>query len=95
MFVRLHDGLTLTAGELRAFLKDRLAPFEIPRRVKFVEDIPKTMVGKPLRRALVASVAESQAADNGAEPLDDASVHETPAHRAPEHGTPTREEQTS
>ncbi|MFQ5467245.1 MAG: long-chain fatty acid--CoA ligase, partial [Kiloniellaceae bacterium] len=45
-FVRLRDGLTLTGGELRAFLKDRLAPFEIPRRVKFVEAIPKTIVGK-------------------------------------------------
>ena len=68
-FVRLRDGLTLTGGELRAFLKDRLAPFEIPRRVKFVEAIPKTIVGKPLRRVLIAeSIRQEDDGDETDEP---------------------------
>ncbi len=53
-FVVLRDGVTLTASELRTFLKERLAPFEVPRKVEFVDEIPKTLIGKPLRRALVA-----------------------------------------
>jgi long-chain acyl-CoA synthetase len=52
-FVKLAEGHTLTGTELRAFLKDKLAPFEIPRKVEFREDIPKTLIGKPLRRQLV------------------------------------------
>jgi long-chain acyl-CoA synthetase len=53
-FVKTRDGMGLTGAELREFLQDKLAPFEIPRRVEFREEIPKTLVGKPLRRALVA-----------------------------------------
>ena len=52
-FVQVHDGATLTVAELRTFLKDKLAPFEIPRQVEFRDEIPKTVVGKPLRRVLV------------------------------------------
>ena len=52
-FVRLRDGMTLTGGALREFLQDKLAPFEIPRKVEFRESIPRTLVGKPLRRVLV------------------------------------------
>ncbi len=52
-FVTLKPGESLSAGELRKFLKDRLAPFEVPRRVEFIAEIPKTIVGKPLRRELV------------------------------------------
>ncbi len=52
-FVKLAEGVTLTGTELRGFLKDKLAPFEIPRKVEFRQEIPKTLVGKPLRRQLV------------------------------------------
>jgi len=53
-FVKARDGMALTGSALREFLQDKLAPFEIPRRVEFRENIPKTLVGKPLRRELVA-----------------------------------------
>ena len=53
-FITLCEGATLTGAELRSFLGDKLAPFEIPRRVAFIDEIPKTIIGKPLRRALVA-----------------------------------------
>ncbi len=52
-FVKLRAGETLTAGALREFLRDKLAPFEVPRKVEFREEIPHTLVGKPLRRQLV------------------------------------------
>ena len=71
-FVVLRDGEVLTAADLRGFLKERLAPFEVPRKVEFVEEIPKTLIGKPLRRALVAyeqrrqdAYAAARAAPNG------------------------------
>ena len=52
-FVKLAEDVTLTGTELRGFLKDKLAPFEVPRKVEFRDEIPKTLVGKPLRRQLV------------------------------------------
>jgi long-chain acyl-CoA synthetase len=71
-FVVLHEGVAMSAAELREFLKDRLAPFEIPRKVEFVQEIPKTLIGKPLRRALIAfeerrtqAIAEARVSVNG------------------------------
>jgi long-chain acyl-CoA synthetase len=43
----------LKASGLREFLKDKLASFEIPRRVEFRDEIPKTLIGKPSRRTLI------------------------------------------
>lgn len=37
---------------LRAWLLERLAPFKVPRRIWFVDDIPRTATGKVLRGAL-------------------------------------------
>jgi long-chain acyl-CoA synthetase len=53
-YVRPAPGATLTAAELRAFLKDQLAPFEQPRRIEFRDTLPHTLMGKPSRRALIA-----------------------------------------
>ena len=38
--------------ELRAFCRERLAPYKVPSRIEFRTELPKTMVGKVLRRAL-------------------------------------------
>jgi long-chain acyl-CoA synthetase len=53
-FVTLRAGETLSAGGLRAFLKDKLAPFEQPRQIEFRSELPKTFLGKPSRRSLIA-----------------------------------------
>jgi long-chain acyl-CoA synthetase len=53
-FVRLRAGASLTTAELRAFLRDKLAPFEIPKRVEFCTELPRTLLGKPSRRELIA-----------------------------------------
>ncbi len=53
-FVTLRPGTTLSAAELRAFLHDKLAPFEQPRKIEFRDQLPRTFVGKPSRRSLIA-----------------------------------------
>jgi long-chain acyl-CoA synthetase len=63
-FVHLRDGENLTAGELRAFLKDKLAPFEIPRKIEFRGTLPKTLIGKISKLDLIApEAAETPAGD--------------------------------
>ncbi len=39
----------ITETELRMYLLDRLVPFKVPRRIYFVDKIPKNAAGKPLR----------------------------------------------
>jgi long-chain acyl-CoA synthetase len=51
-WVVLADGRQATAEELRAFCRERLAPYKVPATVEFRRELPKTMVGKVLRRAL-------------------------------------------
>jgi len=50
--VVLRAGCSATESELRDFCRGRLAPYKIPARVEFRSELPKTMVGKVLRRAL-------------------------------------------
>jgi long-chain acyl-CoA synthetase len=51
-WVVLRGGHAATEPELRAFCRERLAPYKVPSQVEFRTDLPKTMVGKVLRRAL-------------------------------------------
>ncbi len=46
-------GQTLTEADLIAHCAEYLTQYEIPRRYDFVDDIPKTAVGKTLRRELI------------------------------------------
>jgi len=39
----------VTVKELRHFLLDRITPFKIPRKIWFVDEIPRTSSGKPMR----------------------------------------------
>ncbi|RPF70646.1 long-chain-fatty-acid--CoA ligase [Aurantiacibacter spongiae] len=54
LFVALHEGESLTEEELRAFLKGRLNPIEMPDAYEFRDELPKTLVGKLEKKALVA-----------------------------------------
>jgi long-chain acyl-CoA synthetase len=51
-FIVLKPGETATAEELTAFCRERLAPYKIPRVFEFRESLPKTTIGKVLRRQL-------------------------------------------
>ncbi|MCY4512176.1 MAG: AMP-binding protein [Bdellovibrionales bacterium] len=43
--------LSLTEEDLKLHCRKLLAPYKIPKTIEFVENIPKTNIGKPLRRA--------------------------------------------
>ena len=51
-WVVYRPGMSTTEAELKAFCRERLAPYKVPSRFEFVNDLPKTMIGKVLRRAL-------------------------------------------
>ncbi len=59
-YVKLRAGESLNAGELKRFLKDKLAPYEQPRRIEFRDELPKTFIGKHSRRDLVAEEVRRQ-----------------------------------
>ena len=48
----LHEGETATVEEIREFCREQLAPFKVPTQVEFRDELPKTTVGKILRREL-------------------------------------------
>ena len=51
--VLLKPGTTLTAEELQAHVKEKLAPFKVPSKVVFVdEQLPRGATGKILKREL-------------------------------------------
>jgi benzoate-CoA ligase len=45
-YVVLKPGQAATDAELKAFVKDRLAPYKYPRQIEFVAELPKTATGK-------------------------------------------------
>jgi len=57
-WIVVADGQQVTADELIAFCSANLAPYEVPRRMEFVKELPKTSVGKILRRDLVKMEAD-------------------------------------
>jgi long-chain acyl-CoA synthetase len=63
-FVVKRSGATTTEEEILVFCKERLAPYKAPRTVEFRDDLPKSAVGKLLRRVLV----EEERARTGARP---------------------------
>lgn len=51
-WVVLRAGQTASEADLRAYCRERLAPYKVPSHIDFRAELPKTMVGKVLRRAL-------------------------------------------
>jgi acyl-CoA synthetase (AMP-forming)/AMP-acid ligase II len=63
----LRSGAAATALELRRFAATRLAPFKVPRRILFLEAIPRTATGKP-QRALLAERFRNRTLSPGVPP---------------------------
>jgi long-chain acyl-CoA synthetase len=61
-WVVVKPGETLTDDELKAFCKERLAAYKVPTHYEFRDELPKTTVGKILRRELVRQHKESNPA---------------------------------
>jgi long-chain acyl-CoA synthetase len=51
-FVVPKPGLAMTAEALTDYCKERLAPYKVPKIVEFIDQLPRTPVGKPDRKAL-------------------------------------------
>ena len=58
-WIVLKPGETLTEEELKAFCKEHLAPYKVPTHYEFRGELPKTTVGKILRRELVRQHKEA------------------------------------
>jgi len=58
-WIVVKPGETLTEEELKAFCKEHLAPYKVPTHYEFRAELPKTTVGKILRRELVRQHKES------------------------------------
>lgn len=58
-WVVLRSGQQATEDEIRAYCRLRLAAYKVPRQVEFRAELPKSLVGKVLRHALVAEEASS------------------------------------
>ena len=52
-WIVMKPGETITEAELKAFCKEHLAPYKVPTHYEFRTELPKTTVGKILRRELV------------------------------------------
>lgn len=52
-FIVLKKGETATEEEIISFCRESLAPYKVPKSVEFRDSLPKTLVGKILRRELV------------------------------------------
>jgi long-chain acyl-CoA synthetase len=53
-WVVLYAGQQLSEAELRDYCRERLAAYKVPKFVEFRDSLPKSNVGKILRRELVA-----------------------------------------
>jgi long-chain acyl-CoA synthetase len=61
VFVKLKEGQAASEEEIIAFCRENLAPYKVPKFVEFRAELPKTMVGKILRRQLVQEELTKQA----------------------------------
>jgi long-chain acyl-CoA synthetase len=65
-YIVLQEGQEATEKEIIAFCKERMAAYKVPKKIEFRKDLPKTIIGKILRRELLAEekARETAAAAN-------------------------------
>ena len=63
-WIKLHEGRTATAEEIRAFCEGKIAHFKIPRYIRFVDSYPMTITGKVqkyiMREQMAKELAKSK-----------------------------------
>lgn len=52
-FIVKKDNITVTEEELDAFCRGKMASYKVPRLYEFRDELPKSLIGKVLRRVLV------------------------------------------
>jgi fatty-acyl-CoA synthase len=53
-FVVVRDGMSLSADEVRDYVRENLATYKVPREVVFLDQLPRNPTGKVLKRELAA-----------------------------------------
>jgi long-chain acyl-CoA synthetase len=51
-YIVLKEGVTATKEEIIQYCREQLSKFKVPKEVEFRDQLPKTLVGKVLRRVL-------------------------------------------
>ncbi len=59
-FVTLKQGQTATPEEITNYCRQHLIPYKVPRQVEICDDLPKTAIGKVLKRALREKEAQKR-----------------------------------
>jgi len=59
-FIKLRVGQSLTQSDLKAFLKDKLSPIEMPKLIEFRDSLPKTLIGKLSRKMILEEEAANK-----------------------------------
>jgi len=52
VYIVLHEGQNASEEEIITFCREKLTAYKVPKQVEFIDEIPKTNVGKVLRREL-------------------------------------------
>ena len=58
----LEPGATLDAEAARAFVREQLTPYKVPKRLVVVDALPKSLIGKVLRREVRTTLLADQEA---------------------------------
>ena len=62
-WVQVNEGATLSADDIKAFCKDQITHFKIPRHIRFVSEYPMTVTGKiqkfVMRDEMLASLTDN------------------------------------
>ncbi|MFT3730925.1 MAG: long-chain fatty acid--CoA ligase [Hyphomicrobium sp.] len=57
-FIKLKNGMSVTAQEMLKFLEPKISKIEMPESIEFRDSLPKTMIGKLSKKELVAEEAQ-------------------------------------
>ena len=58
-FIQLKEGESCTEDEIRDYCREKMAPYKVPIRVVFLDEIPRSAAGKALRRLLKEKILEA------------------------------------
>ena len=58
-YVVPRSGETLSEEELIRYCKENLAAYKVPRKIYFIDELPKSAIGKILRREMKKKAMES------------------------------------
>jgi long-chain acyl-CoA synthetase len=53
-FIVLKEGAKMTDRDVISFLTDKLSPVEMPKQIEFIDELPKTLIGKISKKELIA-----------------------------------------